>query len=243
MARRGTDVELVISARNQASETIDELVDSLESLSREAGGPLASLFDRLTGSTQSFAEKQAILTEAIRKAREAQEALNRANQNRERDLTAYRDQIDKTRLRLERLNAQYAEYAQAVDLPRRPSEALIKTFERQQARHQSLADTIAATSAQLRQAQEDLRANGGVDARATANIDAQRQKVIDLGAAWRQTQQMVTAAQRVLQERTVQAETTSSVADDAKRRLEALRAELAAEKAIAQARRETVKGQ
>jgi len=53
------DVELVVSAKNEATQTINELIRSLEDLGREAGGSgISGLFKKLTTVSKDLGVEQ-----------------------------------------------------------------------------------------------------------------------------------------------------------------------------------------
>jgi len=58
------DVELVVSAKNEATQTINELIRSLEDLGREAGGSgISGLFKKLTTVSKDLGVEQDELAE------------------------------------------------------------------------------------------------------------------------------------------------------------------------------------
>lgn len=236
-----TDVELVVSAKNEATKTINELVDALEKLGKEAGTGAAGLFKKLSESSDDLAQRQDELTGALKRAKQAQTDLAKSSAQREKDLARQQDQIDKTRSKLDELNRQYDEYAAAANKARQPSDKLVETFRKQRETQQSLADSIQKTAIELREAQNTLQQNGGVDEQASARIEKQRQKVIELGQAWRQTQKAVAEAKAVLEQRTVERDTGEASQKAAQARLDALRQELQAARELEKVRRQEVR--
>lgn len=226
-ANRKGDVELVVSAKNEATKTIEELVDAIQELGKEAGSSgIGGIFKKLTQDSESLTRKQEELTKALKESKQAQDQLQKANEAREKDLRSQRDSIDKTQKSLERLNAKYDEYAAEARKARTPSEALAKTLQKQRTRQEELAQSIQETSAELRRSQQSARDSGGVDEKAEQNIERQRKKVIELGQAWRDITRQVAQAQSVLAERTTRRDTADAGQKEAQARLDALREEL-----------------
>lgn len=224
--RKG-DVELVVSAKNEATKTINELVRSLEELSKEAGDSgIGGLFRRLSQSSDDLTKRQDELTDALTRTRQAQDQLQKANDEREKDLQQQRDQIDKTEKSLDRLNAKYDEYSKRANEARKPSEALVDTFEKQQKRQAELAQSVDETGRTLREAQTQFDQGGAIDETASTNIEKYRQKVLELGKSWRETGEAVKAAQAVLAQRVRERDTADSGQKQAQARLDALREEL-----------------
>lgn len=226
-ANRKGDVELVVSAKNEATKTIEELVDAVQALGKEAGSSgIGGIFKKLTQDSESLTRKQQELTQALKESRQAQDQLAKANKEREKDLAGQRDAIDKTQKSLDRLNARYEQYAAEANQARTPSEKLANTLQKQRTRQEELARSIQETSAELRRSQQVEQQTGGVDNQAEQNIEKQRQKVIELGRAWRDTTQEVARAQSVLSARGAEQSSAESGQADAQARLDTLREEL-----------------
>lgn len=224
--RKG-DVELVVSAKNEATQTINELIQSFQNLTKEAGGSgITGLFKKLSQASDNLGKKQDDLADALKRTKDAQDQLKKANDEREKDLQGQREAIDKTEVSLAKLNAQYDELEQASRKTREPSQALTDTFERQQKRQVELAQSVQETSNELRQAQSAFQQNDGVDQTATSNIEKYRKRVIELGESWRETTQAVAAAQKVLSQRTQVSDTANAGQQQAQARLDTLREEL-----------------
>lgn len=221
------DVELVVSAKNEATKTINELVRSLEELSKEAGDSgIGGLFRKLSQSSDDLTKRQDELTDALQRTRKAQDELQKANDEREKDLQQQRDAIDKTEKSLDQLNAKYDEYAKRATEARKPSETLVKTFEKQQKRQAELAQSVDETGRTLREAQAQFDRGGVIDETASTNIEKYRQKVLDLGKSWRETGEAVKAAQAILAQRVRERDTADAGQQQAQARLDALREEL-----------------
>ncbi len=236
------DVELVVSAKNEATKTINELVESLERLGKEAGtSGIGGLFKKLSQSSSALARDQDELTAALKRSKQAQDQLGKANTAREKDLQSQREAIDKTEKSLAQLNAEYAETASAASRTRKPSEALVKTYEKQQARQDELAVSIKETTQRVREAQAEFDKNKGVDDNATRKIEQQRKKVVDLGVAWRETTQAVAQAQRVLSQRAQVRDSGDDGQKQAQARLDASRKELAIARQLESEKRKIVR--
>ncbi|QFS86626.1 MULTISPECIES: tape measure protein [unclassified Marinobacter] len=224
--RKG-DVELVVSAKNEATQTINELVKSLENLGKEAGqSGIGGLFRKLAKASGDTTKRQDELTDALNRTRQAQNQLQKANDEREKDLQQQRDSIDKTQRSLDRLNAKYREYADEARKARTPSDSLVQTFEKQQRRQSELAQAVDETGRQLGEAQARFEQNQGVDETATRNIEDYRRRVIELGDSWRETTQAVAQAQKVLSQQAKIRDTADAGQKDAQARLDSLRQEL-----------------
>lgn len=224
--RKG-DVELVVSAKNEATQTINELVKSLDELGKEAGqSGIGGLFKKLAQSSADLSKRQEELTDALNRTRTAQDKLQKANDEREKDLQQQRDAIDKTEKSLDKLNAKYRDYADEAKKARSPSDALVATFEKQQKRQAELAQSIDETGRQLSESQARFDQNQGVDPQAAQNVEAYRRRVIELGESWRETTQAVAAAQKVLSQRGQVRDTADIGQKDAQARLDVMREEL-----------------
>lgn len=226
-ANKKGDVELVVSAKNEATKTIEELVDAVQALGKEAGSSgIGGIFKKLSQDSESLTRKQEELTKALKESRQAQDQLQKANEAREQDLRSQRDAIDKTQKSLDKLNAKYEQYAAEARKARTPSESLSKTLQKQRARQEKLAQSIQETSAELRRSQQAERQSGGVDNQAEQNIEKQRQKVIELGKAWRDITQEVARAQATLASSGVDRDSADAGQREAQARLDTLRDEL-----------------
>lgn len=236
------DVELVVSAKNEATQTINELIQTLEKLGKEAGGSgIAGFFQRLADSSGDLGKKQDELASALDRTRVAQKQLEKANAARERDLQKQRDAIDKTQQSLDKLNAEYEQMAQAAQRTREPTEALTKRFEQQQKRQQTLSKSIQETSVKLKAAQAEFDGNQGVDNTASANIESQRQKVLQLGQAWRETTRTIKEAKAVLAQRAQVRDNADTGQKEAQTRLNALREELKVAREVEKEKRKIVR--
>lgn len=239
--RKG-DVELVVSAKNEATQTINELIKSLEKLGKEAGASgVGGFFRELAGVSKDLSASQAELTNALNATKVAQDKLKKANDGRERDLRKQQDVIDKTTQSLAELNVQYDDLAAAAKKAQTPSETLVNRLEKQEKKAQSLAGTIEETATKLQQAQVKLDQNQGVDQTASKNIQERTKKVKELGQAWRETTNSVKDAQAVLaqsgQVRDVKVEGHKQAQD----RLVALRKERDAAKALEKEKKAVVR--
>lgn len=239
MARKN-DVELVISAKNEASKTISQLVNSLDNLSKEAGGSAAGFFDKLRKSTTEAALSQEQLTAAFSDVEKAQAALRKGSQERERDLRSQNAAIDKTSEKLEELTSEYAELKAAATGARKPAESLVDTFEKQQQKQQGLAASIQKTTQELAEARNELAANSGFDAGAAKAIDQQRQKVKSLGDQWRETTNAVKAAQQELAARQGTQTTNKGAQEEAQKALATLKEQLKVARELAAEKKKEV---
>lgn len=243
-ANRKGDVELVVSAKNEATKTIEELVDAVQALGKEAGSSgIGGIFKKLAQDSESLTRKQEELTQALKESRQAQDQLAKANKEREKDLAGQRDAIDKTQKSLDGLNAKYDQYAANAKKARTPSESLTKTLQKQRTRQEELAQSIQETSAELRRSQQASQQSGGIDNQAEQNIEKQRRKVIELGKAWREITQEVARAQSALASGATERDSADAGQREAQARLDTLREELQAARQLESEKRKAARSE
>lgn len=241
-SNKRSDVELVITAKNEATKTIDELVKSFDSLEAAGNnGGLQGFFKKLNQSTEELTERQSVLVNALKKVKDAQAQLGKAGKGRDKAINDQTNALDKVKNKLLELKAGYAEYEKSASQARTPAKGLTDQLENQQKKYQSLADTIQATRAKLSQSETSIDQNKGVDGAATSKIADQRNKVIELGRAWRETQQAIAAAQKALTDNSGNKDTSAADAKAAKARLDSLREQVKAADEFEKARRKEVK--
>jgi len=221
MAGKKSDVELVISARNETEKTLTELLATIKKLSE---------------SSDDLAGNQKELKDAFRAVQQIEEALVKTGQDRDRSLQKQQTIIEKTKDSLDALNAKYQELQTASTQAREPSERLVDTLDKQQKRQRELADAIQDTSRKL----ADAQAASSLDPQASKAIDVERKKVIDLGQSWRETTNAIKAAKQVLAQREVVKNTAEQGQTEAKARLDSLREELKGARELAALRRKEV---
>lgn len=232
MATNRNNVELVISAKNEATKTLNELVQSLDDLAKEGEGEggVLGLFRKLTKSSGDLSQKYDELSKSSSLVEQAQKKITEATEKQKKDFESQESQIDKLNASLSELNDQYDEYSNAAKAARAPSETLTQRFEAQSKRQTELAETISETTDKIRIAKQALDENQGLDTQASANIKKRKDEVISLGQAWREAEKAVAGARAVLEEKSNAQTVANELAKQAKVRLEALEAERKAAK-------------
>lgn len=237
-----TDVELVISAKNEATKVISELVNSIQNLGKEAGsGGLLNVFSNIKKATADVAISQSELAENFKQVKLAQEQLNKVSKDRDNDLKQQKDVIERTQAALDDLKTKYDELKDSTTQARTPSARLVETLDAQIKKQKELSDIIQTTSAELQKSQSALGANQGIDNRASKTIADQQKKVIELGKSWRETTTAIAEAKRVLGERSATLGVNSDNQTVEKGKLDALQAELKAAKELEKLRRKEVR--
>lgn len=194
MASNRSDVNLIITAKNEASKTIAELEKSIKSLGQTADG---KPFDKLTASSDSLRKKQAELSAALTQVKEKSVAVAKGIKSGNSDILSQKNVIDKLRESLEKLNTKYAT-AGKQQLPARPSDSNLGSLEKQIAKRDELSETIKNLRVELQKTEKALSANGGIDTKAQTNIEKYNDKVKQLGKAWRDASSAVGEAKRSL---------------------------------------------
>ena len=192
------DVELVISARNEAAKSIDEVLDSLEQLGNEAEKGFKGVFSDLITDSETMRQEQDKLREALKKVVEAEKQIADVEQQTTKLFKEKQAAIDKAKQNLAKLNDQYGELQRAATAARKPSQGLVDQFDKQQKKQTQLADSIAKVREELSRVGRNVEV-GNVDERATQAIEKQRQKVEELGRTWRETTAQIAQAQSKLE--------------------------------------------
>lgn len=228
-----SDVELVISARNEAATTIKEIEKSFNEL--ESGNKKSG------SSAEENSRKQALLVDALAKVREAQDKLKKSGSDGEKALGLKSKDIKKLETDLAGLKSEFADYGKKLTETRTPGQYLLDQLAAQKQRFESLGDSIKATKQTLQNAESGLKSNQGVDETASKRISKQREQVIKLGNAWKDTQALVKKAQTELNNVKTDSDNKGQLAKDAKVQLDLLKEQVRAAVELEKARREEVK--
>lgn len=196
MANNRSDVNLVITAKNEASKTIEELEKSLVSMGKSADGkPL----NKLSTSSKQLREEQQKLSEMLSQVREKSTALGKGAKSTNADILSQKNAIDKLRDSLATLKTKYQE-AGSQQLPRRPTDASLGAVEKQIEKREKLTQTIAKLRSEIEKTAAAFKSNGGIDEKAQQNIAKYEDKVKELGKSWREATTAVGDAKRALQD-------------------------------------------
>src|SRR5690606_23434885 len=142
MARKPTDVELIISAKNESEKAFKSVTDALKEIEAAAkkGGGLAELFQGYEARLTTVSSRQKEFNKLIGDAKAVQKAITTAERFTEA-VKAQEAALAGAKDELSGLEATYASVEKAANSARVPSERLVKSLNEQQTRQAALADT------------------------------------------------------------------------------------------------------